>query len=167
MLSRMTVTCVALLAGASALAIACGSTSSESDFPSSPTDDAGLADETSLSSSFQQNDAGAQQPDSSAAQPKTCDPTCVAAGGTCTSGVCTLVENPGNVDAATQAKLEGGGTADAAFAWLYPYDKTVFARGLLSPTLQFGGTATDATLRARDVRRSTTRASSARRTRRA
>ncbi|MGH7270559.1 MAG: TolB family protein, partial [Polyangiaceae bacterium] len=36
------------------------------------------------------------------------------------------------------------GHADTAFAWLYPYDKTVFPRGLLSPTLQFGGAASDA-----------------------
>ncbi|HEY2902609.1 MAG TPA: hypothetical protein VGL59_18635, partial [Polyangia bacterium] len=32
-----------------------------------------------------------------------------------------------------------GGGQDAQFKWLYPYDKTVFPRGLAPPTLQFGG----------------------------
>jgi WD40 repeat protein len=73
-----------------------------------------------------------------------CDPTCAAAGGKCSSNVCTLSENPGNVPAATQTKLQGSGAADSGFVWLYPYDKTVFPRGLLSPTLQFGGGASDA-----------------------
>ena len=45
---------------------------------------------------------------------------------------------------ATQTALHGQGMADAAFAWLYPYDKTVFPRGIISPTLQFGGGASDA-----------------------
>lgn len=35
-------------------------------------------------------------------------------------------------------------TADANFKWLYPYDKTVFPRGLPGPFLQFGGGAADA-----------------------
>ena len=39
-----------------------------------------------------------------------------------------------------------------AFAWLYPYNGTVFPRGLAPPVLQFGGTAPDATLRARVLR---------------
>jgi hypothetical protein len=43
-----------------------------------------------------------------------------------------------------QSKLQGGGTADATFKWLYPYDKTVFPRGLVSPTMQFDGGAADA-----------------------
>ena len=53
-------------------------------------------------------------------------------------------ENPGNIDAGTQAKLKAGGNADGAFKWLYPYDKTVFPRGLLAPTLQFAGGVPDA-----------------------
>ncbi len=73
-----------------------------------------------------------------------CDASCMTAGGTCKSGVCTITENPGNVSTATQTKLQGSGTSDSAFAWLYPYDKTVFPKGLLSPTLQFGGGASDA-----------------------
>ncbi|HEY6459499.1 MAG TPA: hypothetical protein VIY73_05085, partial [Polyangiaceae bacterium] len=55
-----------------------------------------------------------------------------------------LQDNPGNVPASTQQQLLGGGTADTAFAWLYPYDATVFPRGLLPPVLQFAGTAPDA-----------------------
>ncbi len=65
---------------------------------------------------------------------------CTMAGGTCSAGSCTIVENPGNVDMGTQGMLKGGGSADASFAWLYPYDKTVFPRGLTPPTAQFGGT---------------------------
>ena len=40
-----------------------------------------------------------------------------------------------------KAKLRAGGTTDTAFKWLYPYDRTVFPRGLPAPTLQFAGTA--------------------------
>jgi hypothetical protein len=35
--------------------------------------------------------------------------------------------------------LVSGGSADPAFQWLYPYDKTVFPRGILAPTLQLAG----------------------------
>ena len=84
---------------------------------------------------------GDSQGNDGSPHPTTCDPTCVQAGGTCNAGVCTIVDNRGNVPAATQTQLETGGTADSAFTWLYPYDKTVFPRGLLSPTLQFGGTS--------------------------
>ncbi len=73
-----------------------------------------------------------------------CDASCAAAGGVCAASVCTITENPGHVATATQTTLQGSGHADSAFAWLYPYDKTVFPRGLLSPTLQFGGGASDA-----------------------
>ncbi|HEY8087710.1 MAG TPA: hypothetical protein VIF09_07695, partial [Polyangiaceae bacterium] len=58
--------------------------------------------------------------------------------------VLQLTDNQGNVPPGTQGQLQGGGTADPGFAWLYPYDGTVFPRGLLSPTLQFGGTPPDA-----------------------
>jgi hypothetical protein len=76
--------------------------------------------------------------------PITCDPTCAAAGGTCSGTSCTIVENPAAVSAANQTALQAGGTADSTFGWLYPYDKTVFPRGLVSPTLQFAGAASDA-----------------------
>lgn len=52
-----------------------------------------------------------------------------------------LTENPGNVPGNIIAQLKGGGNADAQFRWLYPYNKTVFPRGLTGPTLQFGGAA--------------------------
>lgn len=55
-----------------------------------------------------------------------------------------LTDNPGGIDGGTQGDLKGGGTADATFGWLYPYDQTVFPRGLLSPTLQFKGVAATA-----------------------
>jgi hypothetical protein len=55
-----------------------------------------------------------------------------------------LTDNPGNVSAGTQMQLQAGGSADSAFKWLYPYDGTVFPRGLAAPVLQFGGTAPDA-----------------------
>jgi len=73
-----------------------------------------------------------------------CDPSCVAAGGTCVNDTCTIVDNPGKVDMSTQAKLKSGGNADLDFKFLYPYDQTVFPRGLLPPTLQFKGTPFDA-----------------------
>jgi hypothetical protein len=56
-----------------------------------------------------------------------------------------LLENPGNLSAADQAVLEAGGAGDPAWKFLYPYDKTIFPRGLDAPSLQFGGAAADAT----------------------
>ncbi len=74
-----------------------------------------------------------------------CDPTsCQAAGGQCTGTTCVLTENPNGVSAGTQTSLQAGGSADPAFAFLYPYDNTVFPRGLVPPTLQFAGTAPEA-----------------------
>ncbi len=55
-----------------------------------------------------------------------------------------LTENPGNVSQATQNLLKNGGNADAQFRWLYPYNKTVFPRGLPPAVLQFDGVAGDA-----------------------
>ncbi|HEY8088082.1 MAG TPA: hypothetical protein VIF09_09555, partial [Polyangiaceae bacterium] len=57
-----------------------------------------------------------------------------------------ITDNPGNVPSGTQTALQGGGSADAAFKWLYPYDGTVFPRGLAAPVLQFAGTAPDAVM---------------------
>ncbi len=51
----------------------------------------------------------------------------------------TIADNPGNVPPATQTLLQGGGTADPTFKWLYPYDGTVFARGIGAPELQTAG----------------------------
>ncbi len=52
-----------------------------------------------------------------------------------------ISENPGALSSDQQAALVAGGTGDATFKWLYPYDKTVFPRGLGAPELNFGGTA--------------------------
>jgi hypothetical protein len=71
--------------------------------------------------------------------PTVCDISCTEAGGTCKAGVCTLSENPGGVSGPVQGQLQKGGTSDPLFAWLYPYDQTVFPRGLISPTLQADG----------------------------
>jgi hypothetical protein len=68
----------------------------------------------------------------------------MAAGGTCQNNSCVLHENPGGVDMGTQSQLEGGGNADPSLRFLYPYDKTVFPRGLISPTIQIDGAAPDA-----------------------
>lgn len=47
-------------------------------------------------------------------------------------------EGPGGpVDAQTQGVLQGNPAADSGLAWLYPYDKTVWPRGLLAPLLQW------------------------------
>ena len=56
----------------------------------------------------------------------------------------TLTDENG-VSPADQAALRGGGPLanDAAFRWLYPYDKTVFPRGLRAPLLQYGGDKPD------------------------
>ncbi len=56
----------------------------------------------------------------------------------------TTTENPGMVSPSVQAQLTAGGKADGTFAWLYPYDQTVFPRGLLPPALQFAGQAASA-----------------------
>ena len=69
---------------------------------------------------------------------------CAAAGGSWSGTACTLTENPGALGPADQAKLAAGGSADAAFKFLYPYDATVFPRGLLPPSLQFAGAAPSA-----------------------
>jgi hypothetical protein len=47
-------------------------------------------------------------------------------------------EGPGRaVSAQTQAVLEGTPAADPGLAWLYPYDRTVWPRGILAPLLQW------------------------------
>jgi hypothetical protein len=55
------------------------------------------------------------------------------------------IVQPGTVAQGDQTTLQTGGAGDATFRWLYPYDKTVFPRGLTAPVLQFGGTAATAT----------------------
>ncbi len=62
-----------------------------------------------------------------------------------------MSQNTGNVSGADQAKLVAGGSGGPkgvgpdAFRFLYPYDNSVFPRGLLAPSLQFGGAVASAT----------------------
>ena len=56
-----------------------------------------------------------------------------------------LSENPGNVGPAAQGQLTGAVTPDPTVVWAYPYNGTVFPRGLGAPTLMWmNGAATDA-----------------------
>jgi hypothetical protein len=55
-----------------------------------------------------------------------------------------VTDNPNNVDAATMAALKGASTKDGTIQWAYPYDGTVFPRGLNAPLLQWNnGLAAD------------------------
>jgi hypothetical protein len=64
----------------------------------------------------------------------------------------TISEDPDELDAEIRDALVVGGTGgplelgpDADFRFLYPYDETVFPRGLAAPLLQLGGVGADAT----------------------
>lgn len=55
-----------------------------------------------------------------------------------------LQTNAGNLSAPIQTQLQGATAADASVVWAYPYDGTLWPRGLLPPILQWnGGAATD------------------------
>jgi len=57
-----------------------------------------------------------------------------------------IVDNAANLADADVTALRAGGPADPTFKFLYPYDGTVFPRGLAAPSLQFGdGVAIPAT----------------------
>jgi len=81
--------------------------------------------------------------DSGPLPPKGCDSSCAAAGGKCLNNSCVIVDNAGMLANGTVTSLQGGGTADSTFTWLYPYDKTVFPRGLIPPKMQFNGISAD------------------------
>jgi hypothetical protein len=102
-------------------------------------DSGGVQATTNPFGSFGDGGGGPVVSEGGGPRPKDCDPTCAAAGGTCSASLCTLAENPDGLDALTQTQLKAGGPADASFQWLYPYDRTVFAHGIVSPTLQFAG----------------------------
>ncbi len=144
---------VSVVIATAAIVAACGSGSS-SGF-SAPDASSGSSSSGSASGSGSGSDSGfgtfgdatsGGHDGSPVTPPKGCDTSCGAAGGQCQNNVCTLTENPGGVDPGTQTKLQGGGAADGTFKWLYPYDHTVFPRGLLPPTFQFAGAAADAML---------------------
>jgi hypothetical protein len=130
---------------AAAIAAACGQSSPTGFKPDggmgANNDGSLVGDDASDDGSNNFGDSG--KPGSDASGPGPCDDTCMQAGGTCTNGVCGLNDNTGQLDPGTQTKLQAGGNADPALAWLYPYDKTVFPRGLIPPTLQLGGIAAD------------------------
>jgi hypothetical protein len=56
-----------------------------------------------------------------------------------------ISSDPDELDADLKDDLRQGGAADAGLRFLYPYDKTVFPRGLAAPLLQLGGAPADAT----------------------
>ncbi|MGE0327289.1 MAG: dickkopf-related protein [Polyangiaceae bacterium] len=58
--------------------------------------------------------------------------------------VVDITDNAAGVPDTDRGLLDAGGGADSAFKWLYPYDKTIFPRGLSGPEMQFGGSAADA-----------------------
>jgi len=139
-----------LVGGVIAAVVAACATSDTSQF--TPTKDAG-GTHTSADSGTNHplggdattlgNDAGH---DSGPGAPHGCDISCMTAGGTCANNACTLKQNTGNLTATQEQQLAAGGKADPAFAFVYPYNGTVFPRGLISPTLQFAGTAPEAIL---------------------
>jgi hypothetical protein len=49
-----------------------------------------------------------------------------------------ITDNPAMLATADQTALQAGGAADPNFKFLYPFDATVFPRGLPAPVLQFG-----------------------------
>ena len=53
--------------------------------------------------------------------------------------------NPGNVSGSPQSQLKGATVPDASVVWAYPYNGTVFPRGLAGPTLMWmnGGPTDD------------------------
>jgi hypothetical protein len=55
-----------------------------------------------------------------------------------------LVQNPGNVSGSVQTSLTGATTPDASVVWAYPYDATVFPRGVgEAPLMWMNGGASD------------------------
>ena len=58
-----------------------------------------------------------------------------------------LEENPGNVSGSVQSSLQGASALDGQVTWAYPYDATVFPRGVgQAPLMWNGAAATDAYL---------------------
>jgi hypothetical protein len=54
-----------------------------------------------------------------------------------------IVDNTAGLSSDQITALDGGGNADPNFGWLYPYDATVFPRGIPAPHFQYkGGNAT-------------------------
>src|SRR5580692_3265807 len=47
-----------------------------------------------------------------------CDPSCATAGGSCKSGLCSIVDNGAGLTPAAQSQLNAGGSPDTTFQWL-------------------------------------------------
>jgi hypothetical protein len=123
--------------GCAMVLVACA-TSEKGGYLPTGSDDSGSASDASVGT-FNDDAAAGDGPSGPG-----CDPSCVAAGGTCQSGTtCIIIENVGGLSAGVQTSLEGSGSGDPAFAWLYPYDATVFPKGLRSPVMQFAGTGAE------------------------
>jgi WD40-like Beta Propeller Repeat len=54
-----------------------------------------------------------------------------------------VVENPGAIDPGSQGTLKGAVNPDPTVVWAYPYDGTVFPRGLASPLMQWNNGGAD------------------------
>ena len=54
-----------------------------------------------------------------------------------------LTQNPGNISPGDQGILQGAVDPDPSCVWAYPYDKTVFPRGLLAPEMMWNGGGAD------------------------
>jgi hypothetical protein len=141
---RVTATVFAFLA-CTAIASACGTSGPDNGFHHGGSSSSGGSSGGPSDGGFVGfGDSGGGKDSGSTQPPHGCDSSCAAAGGSCINNSCVIHENPGGVDTGTQGQLGAGGSADATFAWLYPYDQTVFPRGLIPPTMQFAGVPADA-----------------------
>jgi hypothetical protein len=50
--------------------------------------------------------------------------------------------NPGNIDVGVQTSLQQASTPDPSIVWAYPYNGTVFPKGLLAPEMMWNGSTT-------------------------
>lgn len=145
--SRLTGTALGLAIALAVAGPSCASSQNDSSFVGSKDAAADSTYSNDGSHSLGKGDAGRDAAqDVGVIAPQGCDVSCTAAGGKCINNGCVLLENPGNVSAGAQQQLQVGGNADPTFKWLYPYNDTVFPRGLISPTMQFGGVAPTAVL---------------------
>jgi Tol biopolymer transport system component len=139
--SSILVATVAAACGGSGGGFGSGSGADSGSTVTGAADSGGLGDDGGLVGVF--GDGATAGPDSSSG-PQGCDPSCAAVGGTCNGSFCTIDVNPAGLSSSQQSGLQAGGSGDSTFAWLYPYDQTVFPKGLLPPTMQFAGVAADA-----------------------
>ena len=109
-----------------------GSTSGGSDSSVSNSDDASTSvggfSSSGFSGSFADGSAAPGAAVSEGGSPlRDCDPSCTTAGGSCKSGLCSIVDNGAGLTPRRRRSWNAGGSPDTTFQWLYPYDRTVFA----------------------------------------